>query len=465
MASSAIEDIWPLTPLQEGLLFHALYDESAVDVYNCQLVIGVRGPLDAATLRAAMEGLLRRHAILRVAFWHEDLDRPVQVVSKRASLPWREIDLAGLVEAERATALRDALAEDRLRRFDVTTPPLVRCTLIRTGAEEHRIVITVHHLLMDGWSLPIMVAELFALYRHAGDERALEPVTSFRRFLSWLEEQDAAAGESAWRRALSGLVDPALVAPGRTHVPGTLPAQETFVVDESTVPALIEQARRIGVTLNTVVQGAWGVLLGILTDRKDVVFGTTVSVRPPEIPHIERLIGMLVNTVPVRVRWTSDDSWSTMLTRLQDERAELIPHQHLGLATIQRLAGSAELFDTAIVFENAPGGDERSLDMPDKLSVFDISGQDATHYPLGLAVVPGSTVRLRLDYRPDVIDEEQARGIGACLVRLLEHAATDLHAPIGRAELVSVAERGRLLVEFGDGGVVGGGGSVVGLFG
>ena len=203
-----LEDVLPLSPLQEGLLFHALYDARAPDLYTVQLVLSLAGRLDVAALRTAAQALVQRHASLRAGFRHEDLGRPVQIIVPRVALPWRSLDLSLLEDADRAARLAEILAQDRAERFDLGAPPLLRFTLIRLSGDEHRLVLTNHHILMDGWSMPVLVRELLTLYAQQGDTAALLRVTPYRDYLAWLAAQDRAAALAAWREALAGLEEP-----------------------------------------------------------------------------------------------------------------------------------------------------------------------------------------------------------------------------------------------------------------
>ena len=200
-----LEDLLPLSALQEGLLFHALYDAQAPDVYTVQLVLALEGALDSAALATAAQALLERHASLRAGFAHANLMRPVQIIVAGARAPWRSLDLSLLDEAAREQRLVDILALDRGAGFDLASPPLLRFTLIRLGGEEHRLVLSSHHILMDGWSTSILVQELLTLYAHQGNAAALPRVTPYRDYLAWLARQDRAAAISEWREALAGL--------------------------------------------------------------------------------------------------------------------------------------------------------------------------------------------------------------------------------------------------------------------
>ena len=199
-----IEDILPLSPLQEGLLFHALYDAQGPDVYTVQFVFDLDGPLESAALRGAADALVRRHASLRAAFRHENLSRPVQIIVAAAPVPWRSIDLSLLDEAAGAERLTQILAEDCAERFDLSAAPLLRFTLIRLGAARHRLLLTSHHILADGWSMSVLVQELLTLYGQRGDAGALPRVTPYRDYLAWIAAQDRAAAATAWRDGVGG---------------------------------------------------------------------------------------------------------------------------------------------------------------------------------------------------------------------------------------------------------------------
>ncbi|MFI1831536.1 condensation domain-containing protein, partial [Streptomyces sp. NPDC020412] len=210
MTGSGLADVLPLAPLQEGLLFHALYDEGQADVYNVQLVMDLVGPVDGVVLRASVQGLLDRHPNLRAGFLSEGLDKTVQAIASRVEVPWREVDLSGVGQSARDEAVAQLSGEDRAARFEVERPPLLRCLLVRLGPERFRFVLTNHHILLDGWSLPLLVRELFALYERGGDPRSLPPARPYRDYLAWLAGQDRPAMVERWSQALAGFTEPTL---------------------------------------------------------------------------------------------------------------------------------------------------------------------------------------------------------------------------------------------------------------
>ncbi|MGW5904913.1 amino acid adenylation domain-containing protein [Streptomyces althioticus] len=445
---SGLQDILPLAPLQEGLLFHSVYDEAGPDVYLVQQAIDLEGDLDTAALAAACRTLLRRHANLRAAFRYQGLKRPVQLIPHQVELPWEETDLSGLPEPERSAAADRLLEEDRLRRFDLGRPPLMRFTLMRLGDRRYRFVLTNHHILLDGWSRPMLVRELLALYRTKGDDGALPRVRPFRDYLQWLAAQDRDTAVAAWREVLAGLDGPTLVAPQAAERAPVVPGRLETEVDAADHAALTALARERSLTLNSLVQGAWAVVLSGLTGRDDVVFGTTVSGRPPEVAGIETMVGLFINTLPVRVRLRPDEPFVDAVRRTQDEQTRLQAHQQLGLAEVQRLAGAGELFDTTMVFENYPVDIGAERDEPGGFGQVTVTGsrnRDATHYPLALVAVGRDGLRLRLDHQPDLIPPETARAVLDRLVRVLRAVAAEPRRTVGRLELLSVEERDTVL--------------------
>src|SRR5580658_9583860 len=449
-ACMRIEDILPLSPLQEGLLFHALFDAQGPDIYTMQIGFALDGPLDSEVLRAAAEALVQRHASLRAAFRHDNLSRPVQIIVPAVRVPWRSIDLSLLEEAAREQRWELLLLEDRAERFDFAAAPLVRFTVVRLGAERHRLLFTNHHILMDGWSVPVVVQELLTLYARRGDGRALPRVTPYRDYLAWIAAQDRTAAVAAWSAALSGLEEPTLVAAQAPRRVPVVSEKINFTLSEPLTTVLSQQARARGLTLNTYIQAAWAMLLGRLTGRDDVVFGITVAGRPPEIAGIESMVGLFINTLPLRVKLPPSKPVADLLSELQDSQSRLMAHQHLGLAEIQGLVGLGELFDTLVVFENYPVDHAALAKASNGLHATPIAGHDASHYPLSLAAVPGERLRLRLEYRPDLFDRVSVEALRGLLIRLLEASVAQPDCAIGRLDILDAAERQTLLCDWND---------------
>ncbi|MGW6739453.1 non-ribosomal peptide synthase/polyketide synthase [Streptomyces sp. NPDC055025] len=451
-AVSGLEDVWPLSPLQKGLLFHSSFDDEAgADVYAGQRALALEGPLDVGRLRASWDVVVGRHAILRAGFHRLASGEAVQVVAREVELPWHEIDVSGLPEADAEAEAARLSGEELSAGFELGRAPLLRLLLLRLGERHHRLVLTTHHIVLDGWSLPILLEELQTVYRADGGTQALPVVRSYRDYLSWLGRQDREAARVAWREELARAEEPTLVAPVD---PARLPMRPEAVRVECGVEltrALNDVARRGGVTMATVVQGAWALVLARLSGRRDVVFGTTVAGRPADLPGAESLIGLFINTLPVRVQMDGRESVLEMLDRLQRRQLGVMGHQHIGLAEIKQLAGPGAEFDTLVVYENYPQSAEVMPDDPDAL-VIRPGGRtrDASHYPLGLIVAPGERMELQLDHRPDLFDRARADEVLAALVRVLEQFAADPEMPVGRLGLLGAARLQRLTRDWQD---------------
>ena len=452
-AAGPVADVWPLSPLQEGLLFHAQFDVDAPDVYLVQHVLQLDGPLDLAVLRVAGQELLERHPNLRACFCQPTgLAEPVQVIPAHVDLPWRVADVSGAADVRAAAA---AAAEQDRVRFELGAAPLLRVAVIVLGPQRHQVVLTSHHILADGWSMPVLVAELLAICRAGGNAGALAAVTPYRDYLVWLAQQDTAAARQAWASALAGVDGPTLLAPAAQNRAPVPPDAVTATLSAELSTALQERARGLGVTLNTVLQGAWGLLAGRLSGRDDVVFGVTVGGRPAELPGVESMLGLFINTVPARVALAPAKPASAMLAALQTQQAELLEYHYLGLAEIQKLAGHPVLFDTLLVFENyplvptdRPGGSGGAA-----LRITGRGSRSSGHYPLMLAVIPGQRLGLRLSYRPDLFDAGTAGQVTGRLVRVLEQFAADPQVSLSRVAVLEEAERRQLVQEWNDTGV------------
>ncbi|MEV4312841.1 amino acid adenylation domain-containing protein [Actinocrispum sp. NPDC049592] len=425
-------EVLPLTPLQSGLLFLASLDTDDLDVYTVQMSLDLHGPLDCPRLRDALQALLDRHANLRSSFQYLSSGRAVAVAPARVEVPWREVEF---VDEQAWTEL---LAVER-RRFDPASAPLLRAVLVRVGPEEHRLVISHQHLLLDGWSTAPLLAELSRLYSGSTVSGPL-----FKDYLTWLGAQDRSAAESAWREALADLESPTHLAPPGTRSPLT-PSVRQVEVPASVTAALVALGRLNGFTLNTIVQAAWGVVLGRLTGSSDVVFGATVSGRPPEVPGVESMIGLFINTIPVRVRLRPSESVHSLLTRLQEEQSRLMAHQYLGLTDVAKLAGTGDLFDTLVVFESYPGGEP---EFESGLRVSERHSQDATHYPLTWAVEVDSSLKLTAEYRSDLFSQETIEQITDAMVAVL--GAMVIDRPVGTIDVLDAASRERVLVSWND---------------
>ncbi len=344
-----------LSPLQQGLFsMAALTDpESAeADPYVVTMAADVVGPLDVALLRDCAATMLTRHPNLRASFVHGNLSRPVQVVPSSVELPWRYV-LALPDEVEPLEA------EECRRGFDLSRGPLMRFLLIELPDQHWRLAVVAHHILIDGWSLPLFVSELLELYRAGGDTAALPPPPRpYRDYIGWLSARDHTRSRTLWAEYLKGLDGPTLLSPALTGTPprAGIPRRTALRLGRDATTALAAAARTRGVTVGALIQMGWAVTLSGFTGRSDVSFGVTVSGRPGELSGVETMVGMFINTVPLRVRLNPRRPVGTQCVALQREFAALRDHGYLGHAELRSIAGVGEMFDTLLVYENFPPG-------------------------------------------------------------------------------------------------------------
>ncbi len=422
------------------MYFHASYDDGGVDVYHAQFVLGLGGALEPDVLRAAASALLRRYPVLRSGFRLRKNGEPIQVIHRTVPDSWAELDLSGVDDQDRE--LEEFLAADRERRFDLARPPLMRFTLVKLAPTAYKLVITNHHILVDGWSWGVLMEDLFTLYAQRGDAGGMPLVVPYRNYPEWLSKQDSQASLRVWREALDGVDRPTVLAPDAAVEP-VVPARIT-VSPDGLGGAVDRVVRANKLTAATLVQAAWAAVLQAITGREDVVFGTTVSGRAPEIPGVQKMVGMFINTVPVRVRLRPDEPVADNLGRLRDEQSKLVAHQYLRLTDVVRQTGLPTLFDTFVVFENYPA-DFSSREIAPGVRLTDVGGQDAAHYPLRLAAaLTDQQLEVLLEYRPDVFDAVAAQWIIDAYVRALWDVVQRWDEPFEQPITLSEENRQRL---------------------
>ena len=374
-----------------------------------------------------------RHGILRTGFVWQGLKEPVQVVHRQVPLPWVDEDWRGLQVSEQEQRLEAFLGEDRRQRFDLGRPPLMRMALFQAAEQTWHFVWSHHHLLLDGWSLPLLFKELMITYEGVlrGAEIALERPRPYRDFIAWLARQNLQPVEAFWRDTLRGFTAATPLAMERT-AGGSLPppeaghAEELLRLSPETTSALEHLARGQQLTLNTIVQGAWALLLSRYSGHDDVLFGATVSGRSAPLAGIEAMIGLFINALPVRVRVSPDALALAWLRQLQEQQVELLQYEHSPLVEVQGWSdvppGHA-LFESLLVFENYPI--DRSLrQYTGSVRIGNVRHPEFTNYPLSIVVAPGPELSLRVSY-------ECRRFEAAAIARALGHVQTLLEALAG----------------------------------
>ncbi|MCZ7476254.1 non-ribosomal peptide synthetase [Micromonospora sp. WMMC273] len=424
-ALADVEDVYRLTPLQIGMLFQSTAAPNRGD-YVEGFVFAIDGDLDAAALRGAWQAVIARHAVLRTSFRWRGLPHPVQLVHRTPALRWLEMDWQSMADPERADALARLLAADRRHGFRLDAAPPLRFYLIRTGPAEYRLVWVFHHILLDGWSTPLVLADVLEHYRAGtGDGRvALAPAVPLRDYVAWLTEQPAQAAADYWRQELAGVGGPtpiSVVVPdnqvGDAEGAGVCTARGTLTVAETAAIRRCAQEHRV--TPGTLLQAAWALLLARDSGLPEVVFGTTSAGRSGSLDGIDRVVGVLMNTLPTRVTVTDTDlgEW---LRGLQAQQVAMREYEYCALTDVQRAAGvpaGRPMFDSIFVYENFAGPDAPGWD---KLSVRLEQAHEQTGYPLVLGVGLHDQVMLRLNAdRTRVVDEQAAPDTLAAYVATL----------------------------------------------
>ncbi len=449
-----LEAIYPLSPMQQGMLFHTLYEPQSA-MYFEQFGCTLRGALDAGAFRRAWQAMVDRHGILRTAFVWKQQDRPLQAVFQEADLPWEELDWRGLSAEEQRARLAGFLVADQARGFDLAKPPLVRGTLIRLEEQLYRFILSHHHLLLDGWSLPLLLKEAFQSYETFRREGTLSlpPARPYKDYINWLQGQDAEAAERFWRETLAGFTHPTSLPEGSLGGRGTAGVyrERVFHLPAGPTAHLNRLARQQQVTLGTIFQGAWALLLSRYSGTEDVLFGVTVSGRPADLPGVESMVGLFINTLPLRVAAPETASLLPWLKDLQFRQTALRQFEYSSLAQIQEwsvLPRGTALFETLLVFENYPLDRERLQESGLSLDLEDVEAVERTNYPLTLVVHPGAEVAVRMIYDSSRLDEAAVERIFAHYWTVLESLGAEAELKLADVRWLTEEEERQLLLDW-----------------
>ncbi|MEV0559719.1 condensation domain-containing protein, partial [Streptomyces sp. NPDC050597] len=375
----------------------------------------------------------------------------VQVVPEAVTLPWRYLDLTDTDETERTETFERFLELDRAAHFDTDTPPLIRLGLVVLQPDRAELVLTAHHVLFDGWSTPLLMRDLLLLYASDGDPAGLPAIPDYGEFVAWLARHDHQESARVWAAELEGVQEPTLLLPhtGTEHDSAGIGNLEVAFEDKHGLSRL---AAQLGVTLNTLIQGAWAVLLANLTGQTDIVFGATVSGRPPTVKNVDDMVGLFINTVPVRVRCEPQGTFADLLTELQARQAPLLDHHHHSLAEIQQAAGLSTLFDTLVVFESFPV-DREAIGEANSSAGVAITGLRplaGTHYPVILAAGTDPQLQMALQYQQDLLALDAAADIADRFARVLRQVVADPAVPLSAVEVLGEDERDWLVRRVND---------------
>jgi amino acid adenylation domain-containing protein/non-ribosomal peptide synthase protein (TIGR01720 family) len=453
MKPDQIEDIYELSPMQQGMLIHSQYTSDSV-LYFVQWTGEMQGELNVETFAQAWQTVLDRHQILRTSFHWEDISKPLQVVHKSVNLPvdlrdWREVS-----KDEQQKRLRVCLEEDRQKGFELSQPPLMRFSLIRLAADLYQFIWSHHHLLLDGWSFPILLKEVFDSYRAITQKSPLplERPRPYRDYIAWLQQQDLSSAAPYWQQYLQGFTAPTRLGPDQAPAIGSPVREEDYnrqqtLISEELTSHVQQLARQHRLTVNTLVQGAWALLLSRYSGEEDVVFGVSVSGRPAELSGVESMVGLFINTLPVRVRVNNKEKVLEWLERLQEEQVEQRQYEYSPLIEVQgwsEVPRGTPLFESILAFENYRV-DEVLRESAVGLRIGSIHQFSRTNTALAVQALLGPELVFRITYDRRRFNEATITRMLSQLEILLVGMTSAPESRLLDLPLVTEAERHQLL--------------------
>ncbi len=418
-----IEDLYPLSPMQEGMLFHSLYGSDS-GIYTTQLVCELNGHVDEDAFEMAWQAAVDAHAVLRTGFEWKGVEEPVQVVRRSMKVRLKREDWSNLDREKQEEKSGEYLRRDRERAFDLNQPPLMRLFLARTGDDASLLLWTSHHLLLDGWSLPIVLNDVLRAYNRLrdGDRSSLKPARSYRDYITWVKKQDLREAEIFWRQLLKGFTAPTLLGTRQNQTRDSEYAEQQVQLSESNTARLHEFAQRHQLTQNTVLQGIWALLLSSHAGRDDVVFGVVVSGRSVEVADVESMVGLFINTLPARARITPEAELISWLKQLQAQQVEMGQYEHSPLARVQawsEVEPGKPLFESIFLFENYPITSVTDSDV----RLGSVRSLERSNYPLTVWAIPGQELVLRIGYDTRRFDDSSINKLLQEYLTLLETIA------------------------------------------
>ncbi len=452
-----IQDIYPLSPMQEGMLYHSLLDSESENYFS-QLTYRLKGTLDVSLVEKSMNVLIGRHDILRTIFINEGYDRPLQLVLKERSIDFNYQDLQKEVENRSVdTVISACQQEEKLRKFDLSKDLLMRLSVIKITEDEYFFIWSRHHILMDGWCLSILINEFKQIYASYVDK--IEPTlpviaNPYSNYIKWLEARDKEESADYWRKYLSYYNKLVTLPQKEISLSDLLPyhlMSEEWFLDHQAMKSLHQLSSEYGVTLNTIFQAAWAILLAKYNNTDDVVFGSVVSGRPAALEHVETMIGLFINTVPVRMSIDKGCSIGELLNKVQAEAIESEKH-HFSLLSETQSSSELDngLFDHLMVFENYPVTE--SLDTSEDFKVADAEIFEQTNYDLTIEISPAKETRIKIDYNANKYDSVTIRNVLVHLNQIIEEIISDTATDISKIDVNTTKEHQKLLYEFNDTG-------------
>ncbi|UCH95647.1 MAG: amino acid adenylation domain-containing protein, partial [Candidatus Aminicenantes bacterium] len=460
-----IEDIYEITPMQAGMLFHALKDEES-PAYVEQMVFSIKGNIDKNLLQKSFNLLVERYDILRTLFYYEQVDQPIQIVLKHRHSDIYFEEIKHLPPDTRDRYLKEFYLKDRQKGFDLSRDNLIRLLLLKTGENTYQVVLTFHHILMDGWCTGIIFNELAQIYNSmlTGEPIKLEPVSQYVDYIKWLKTRDKKEGLEYWQEYLAGYESlPGLTVPGykkqemlkdRDREIKYELEEYVFILEKSLTDSLMKIALKNNVTVNTVIQSIWGILLQKYNQTDDVVYGAVVSGRPPELEDVERMLGLFINTVPVRIQSHGKQTFSQLVHQVQQNAALAKSYEYLPLAEIQALSSpKEELINHIMAFENYPIDTlvkDENKSKNHEFKVEDVKTVEQTNYHFNMVISPGKRLLIKFIFNSLVYEKNFVKRISQHFTEIVNQVTANVHISKSEIEIIPEVEKQRVLYEFNE---------------
>ncbi|MBU8653038.1 non-ribosomal peptide synthetase [Bacillus altitudinis] len=444
-----VQDMYYLSPMQEGMLFHTLHHQEK-GFYVEQMDMNVKGTLRSDLLEKSMNIIVERYDIFRTVFLHEKVKRPVQVVLKNRPFQLDVVDIQDLSESEQLERIDRFKQKDQLRGFDLSKDLLMRASVFQTGPSSYRWIWSYHHILLDGWCFGLVVQELFAIYHallHDIPYR-LEPVKPYKEYIQWLEKQDKQASLEYWTQSLAGFEGQSTFKEQRKQTNEHELGEIEWAMSKEETAALSELALQQNATLSSALQSVWSILLSRYQRSNDVLFGTVVSGRPADLAGVDRMVGLFINVIPRRIQLTDQMTFRSLLSETQQQSLAAEPHQYIPIYDIQAKAGQQQLIDHIVVFENVPAAKKDEQESLLGFTVEDMNVYEKSNYDLNLLASPGEQLQLKLAFNQRAFDLAFVHKLKDQLTLLIRGTIKHPDQSVHTLTLVTKQEKQRMLEEW-----------------
>lgn len=444
-----VQDMYYLSPMQEGMLFHTLHHQEK-GFYVEQMDMNVKGTLRHDLLEKSMNIIVERYDIFRTVFLHEKVKRPVQVVLKKRPFQLDVVDIQNLSESEQLERIERFKEQDQLRGFDLSKDLLMRASVFQTGPSSYRWIWSYHHILLDGWCFGLVVQELFAIYHGLlhGTPYKLQPVKPYKEYIQWLEKQDKQASLEYWTQSLAGFDGQTTFKEQRKQTNEHELGEIEWSMSREETAALSELALQQNATLSSALQSVWSILLSRYQRSNDVLFGTVVSGRPADLAGVDRMVGLFINVIPRRIQLTDQMTFRSLLSETQQQSLAAEPHQYIPIYDIQAKTGQRQLIDHIVVFENVPAAKKNEQESLLGFTVEEMKVYEKSNYDLNLLASPGEQLQLKLAFNQRAFNPAFVHRLKEQLILLIKEAIEHPDQSVHTLTLVTKREKQRILEDW-----------------